>query len=510
MKKRGLAWLLAGTMALTSLAGFPNTVPAEETGDASLVISQESIADSIPIAIDQEVSGMITENDGLFYYRIDIPSSGFLSLEAQAKMEYIKYVFYDQDANDLWHENPKWNATSQISSLQYDFVLNKGTYYFLVKKDGSHTGEYAFTFHFETADETYEEPEYGNDNTNDAAHLMEENETYRGLIAQNDYVDFYRFELPSSGTVHFLGTADMEYIYYKLYDETIEEIKHWNPHWNSTAKKSVVDEPMYLTSGTYYIGVSKDGYRYGTYELCYSFESANESFPQPQGGSDNGIDKANAIQLNKEYKGFIAWNDDTDCYAFRIGKDSHLTVKAEAYMEYIYYKIYDVNGTQMKSWNPKKNDVLGKSMLSEEIDLSTGDYFFTVSRDGYRYGNYNFSINDGSSEIEPVDPDPDDPEPANEEIAEIEAAKTAIATVKGAKKKLLVSFVPLAIDNVMYEVRFRQGKGSWKTKGTGDTIVTIKNLKKKKTYVVQVRPFKEISGTKYYGQWSDEKRAKTK
>ena len=505
MNRKIFTWLLAGTVAMTSLTGFPNAVSAEETGKAPLVVTQDSIADSILIYLEQEVSGMITENDGEFYYRIDIPSSGFLSLDAQAKMKYIYYYLYDQDGNKLWDTNAPWNATSQISTTQQTFVLNEGTYYFLIKRDGNYTGEYEFTFRFESGDETYEEPENGNDNTVEAAHLLMENETCRGVIAQNDAVDFYRFELPSSGTVHFLGTADMEYIYYKLYDETIEQIKEWNPKWNATAKKSVLEEPMYLTSGTYYIGVSKDGNRCGTYEITYSFESANESFPQPQGGSDNGIDKANPIQLNKEYRGLLAWNDDTDCYAFRIGKDSHLTVKAEAYMEYIYYKIYDVNGTQIKDWNPRINDVIGKSMISEEIDLSAGNYFFTVSRDGYRYGNYHFSISEGDSEIDPVDP-----EPANEEIAEIQAAKTALATVKGAKKKLLVSFAPLSIDNVQYEVRYRKGNESWKTKETADTLVVIKNLKKKKTYVVQVRPFKEISGTKYYGQWSDEKRVKTK
>lgn len=505
MKKRGLAWLLAGTMALTSLAGFPNTVPAEELTKEPLTISQESIADSIPISIEQEVTGWITENDGEFYYRIELPSSGKLSLNAQAKMKYIYYYLYDQDGVKGWEKNPVWNETSQTSTQLTDFYLNKGTYYFLVKRDGKYTGEYTFVFHFESADETFEEPENGNDNEPEVAHRMEENEIYRGFLAWNDNADFYRFELPSSGTVNFLGTADMKYIYYKLYDENIKQIKSWNPYWNETAKKSVLEGPMYLTAGTYYIGVSVDANYWGTYEISYSFESANESFPQQQGGSDNGIDKANPIQLNKEYRGLIAWNDDTDCYSFKIGQDSRLTLNAEAYMDYIYYRLYDVNGTQLKYWNPKKNDVIGKSMISEQIDLSAGDYFFTVSNDGSRYGNYNFSITDGSSEPGPVDP-----EPADEEIAEIEAAKTAIATVKGAKKKLLVSFVPLAIDNVMYEVRFRQGKGSWKTRETADTIVTIKNLKKKKTYVVQVRPFKEISGTKYYGQWSDEKRAKTK
>lgn len=49
-----------------------------------------------------------------------------------------------------------------------------------------------------------------------------------------------------------------------------------------------------------------------------------------------------------------------------------------------------------------------------------------------------------------------------------------------------------------------------KVKGISKTSVTVKGLKKKKTYYVQYRSYKVVGSTTYYSKWSSKKKAKTK
>ena len=46
-------------------------------------------------------------------------------------------------------------------------------------------------------------------------------------------------------------------------------------------------------------------------------------------------------------------------------------------------------------------------------------------------------------------------------------------------------------------------------KGAKKTTKTIKKLKNKKTYYVQVRTYKSVDGKRYYSKWSKAKKVKT-
>ena len=63
-----------------------------------------------------------------------------------------------------------------------------------------------------------------------------------------------------------------------------------------------------------------------------------------------------------------------------------------------------------------------------------------------------------------------------------------------------------------YQVQYSTSRKfkSKKTKTTGKTSLTIKNLKKKKTYYVRVRAYKTVNGKKSYGKWSSVKKIKIK
>ena len=63
--------------------------------------------------------------------------------------------------------------------------------------------------------------------------------------------------------------------------------------------------------------------------------------------------------------------------------------------------------------------------------------------------------------------------------------------------------------NTGYQIAYRLKGKKWKTKNTSNTILTIKKLKRKKTYSVRVRSYKKVKGKVYYGKWSKIMKIKT-
>ena len=91
---------------------------------------------------------------------------------------------------------------------------------------------------------------------------------------------------------------------------------------------------------------------------------------------------------------------------------------------------------------------------------------------------------------------------------------TVKSVKSSAKKKATVKWTKLASANVTkYQIRYRvKGTSTWKTVtvSSSKSSYTLTGLTSSKTYQVQVRAYKTVSGTKYYGSWSSVKTVKVK
>ncbi|MBQ9014574.1 MAG: fibronectin type III domain-containing protein [Firmicutes bacterium] len=89
-------------------------------------------------------------------------------------------------------------------------------------------------------------------------------------------------------------------------------------------------------------------------------------------------------------------------------------------------------------------------------------------------------------------------------------AKAKLSSVKAGKKKLTVKYasVPYA---TRYQVQYKKkGASKWKTKETGKTRITIRNLKAGKKYQVRVRAVRVVDGKNYNGAFSKKVTKKVK
>ena len=351
-----------------------------------------SIGSATGITTGSTYYGTLSSANGADYYRFTLSASGRVTLTATAGMVWVYYRIYDNAGNQLWSINPSWNSTTETISTSETIDLTKGTYYFIVERDGSRTGNYTFRLAFTSANESFTETNGGVNNSMRNASSISVNNTYKGQLAKNDEKDFYRFTLSASGRVTLTATAGMEWVYYRIYDNAGNQLWSINPSWNSTTETISTSETIDLTKGTYYFIVERDGSRTGNYTFRLAFTSANESFTETNGGVNNSMRNASSISVNNTYKGQLAKNDEKDFYRFTLSASGRVTLTATAGMEWVYYRIYDNAGNQLWSINPSWNPVTEKISISETINLTKGTYYFVAERDGSSTGNYSFKL----------------------------------------------------------------------------------------------------------------------
>ena len=101
---------------------------------------------------------------------------------------------------------------------------------------------------------------------------------------------------------------------------------------------------------------------------------------------------------------------------------------------------------------------------------------------------------------------------ANNTVALVKINKIKGLVVKN-QKKFKVKVIWKKLTNISgYQIQYAPNKKfkKAKRKTVKSTSVTIKKLKKKKTYFVRVRAYKLVDGKKVYGKWSAVKKVKVK
>ena len=105
-----------------------------------------------------------------------------------------------------------------------------------------------------------------------------------------------------------------------------------------------------------------------------------------------------------------------------------------------------------------------------------------------------------------------DVENANKTIDKKALSKVILQRAKNKKGKKI--FIQWNVDKVAkgYEIQYAPNKKFKKVKSqtVRSTSVTIKKLKKEKTYFIRVRSYRVIDGRKMYGKWSSVKKVKIK
>ena len=386
--KQLTAVFLTVIMALGVLTVAPFTVSA--AGNTINTASSYNIGNT--------AYGSITSSNSNDYYKFTLSSSGKISLNVNAYIRRSTYFIYDVNHSEVWRSTDiYWNDTTELMILNENINLTSGTYYFLVAKSyDNSTGNYNFKINFSSANENFKETTGGTNNNFSNTNPISLNTRYNGQIANNDNKDYYKFTLSNSGKIALNVNAYIRRSTYFIYDANHSEVwRSTDIYWNDTTELMILNENINLTSGTYYFLVAKSyDNSTGNYNFKINFSSANENFKETTGGTNNNFSNTNPISLNTRYNGQIANNDDKDYYKFTLSNSGKIALNINAYIRRSTYFIYDVNYREIwKSTDRYWNDSTEVMILNENINLTSGTYYFLVAKSyDNSTGNYNFSI----------------------------------------------------------------------------------------------------------------------
>lgn len=155
---------------------------------------------------------------------------------------------------------------------------------------------------------------------------------YSGGLTSTKKINYYKFAISSSGRITLTASAGMQSINYYIYDSSGNEIWRKWQDWNRTTELISTNTTIDLTKGTYYFAIQRE-YSDGNYSFKLDFNSADESFTETGSGSNNAMNSASAVDVNVNYNGQLAVNDDKDFYKFTLSSSGRITLIVNARIE---------------------------------------------------------------------------------------------------------------------------------------------------------------------------------
>ena len=349
------------------------------------------------ILFDTVIDGELKADNKSDYYKVILLSSGKLTIDFTSSSRHTDLILHDEKKETVWSEYCNELKEGRFhKSIPTELV--SGTYYLKIayKNGYSEFGSYQFTVTFKSSNETFPESQNIHYDALDLAREIDFDKQYNGQIALNDWYDYYKVTLPSSGKLTIDYTSSSRHTDLILYNEKKETV--WSEYCNELKEgrfhKSI---PTELVSGTYYLKIAyKNGYsEFGSYQFIVTFKSSNETFPESQSQQFNTYETAPEITIGGNHTGQIAYNDSVDIYKLDLETRRTFRIEETAGNDTLYrIENYD----HQTVWNNEKRSGT----------LESGVYYLIVNKTNSNTGKYSFLIYtecdvDGDGSVTPAD-----------------------------------------------------------------------------------------------------------
>ena len=328
-----------------------------------------------------------------------------------------------------------------------------------------------------------------------AARNLEFGSSMAGTLSTSDNIRYYKFSLKEANQLQ-LGVERNQggwgAVYIKFYDASQTEI-----YSERTYNGSFSLGPLYFTGGDYYMTLALDSSYDETFSFRANVDTLGENFVETQDANNDRRENASVIGLKKTYKGVLAINDDIDYYRFQVPAAGQIRFNlTNAAGDSIRYTFYD------QSLNQAYTDtVIRRSKTSPSVSVKKGIYYLAIEKANVNgsVGSYTFSIDHmpqgGTS---------------GSNTGKVTVKQVKIKSVQNsARKKMTVKWNKVSKVSgyeLWHSTNSNFKKGVVKKKlSSSVTKKTYSGLKKKKTYYVKIRAYKNVNDGKKYGKWSSKK-----
>lgn len=231
--------------------------------------------------------------------------------------------------------------------------------------------------------------------------------SYSGTITQELQKDWYKITVPSAGTMRFSAySGNLKWLTLGLYKEPEALQKNRIVYETEFARNDATERldgtlNIAVAKGTYYLCADIRGRKVlGEYLVSVTYSKADETIPEGDYGTNNTIDKADAITCGTNYFGFIADNDRYDWYKFTVGKTEKVRIKLYAQSSQMLLYLHDAAGKQLwyDSTQSKTVDNGGNRVIDSisgnktyNKELAAGTYYIKVQNASHT-GVYGLSV----------------------------------------------------------------------------------------------------------------------
>ncbi len=265
-KKRILAALLALVMAVSTW------MPTEQVkADVVLPDATNTTVDNArDIVFDSSISEAMSASDNIRWYKFNLDGASEVYLKGKATLFAAGALYiYDADQTKVW----TGGIDSYTDAFSMKTYLTGGQYY--LKLD---TGDnFTFTVSKNNLKETFTETQTNNNDLVDNAYSIDLKKKYKGVLAANDSIDYFKFKVPAKGKINFntLNSAN-DTLKYLFYDKNYNLV--YSFELGSGYKTT---ESIELAAGNYYLAVTQrsEGYGVGSYNFTMDYTANVPSKP---------------------------------------------------------------------------------------------------------------------------------------------------------------------------------------------------------------------------------------
>lgn len=218
------------------------------------------------------------------------------------------------------------------------------------------------------------------------------NTDFKDFLDGSEGAQTYQIKVTKPGILKWGCYIYLNYAYLHLLNSKGKEILYKNIYRNDNADYAYEKITLCLEKGTYYLQISTLSSFTGIFRFKNSFKAIGSTEKE----KNDSAATANKVSLGKNIVGLIGEDENTDVFRVSVAHKGEVRVHFKAYMERTYLKIFNSSGKQIEYETPSWNDnLLYKNKFSNNLykyTLSAGTYYFQISEYcGYR-GKYELEI----------------------------------------------------------------------------------------------------------------------
>ena len=410
-----------------------DTESADEMQEEDLLlIPDEEEKEPAVIVFGQEYNGYISGDEPLQKYEFTLEHDGSIQIAAQACIACVQYSIFGPDEAVCWTAAPEWDPETESSEITETVGLTAGIYTFTVGQTETYEGEYSFRI--ETGPAAWEQAGGSAETAEDNAVPEEE---FADIDAEENRAEEDPADTAAEDPGRQDGTEEAEDAE-NAEDETMDAV-------DDEAAEALADATLL------------------------------------QGGRN--MSSAEAISFGTAYTGSVSGDQPIHWYKVTVPNKCNVHLYALAYMDTIYYNVYNESRRLLWYDYVSRDGTSGYSTYKKTFTVEQGTYYFAVEQYSSYTGFFIFSF--------------------SIPVTGVKLNKTSQTIAAGKKVTLTPTISPsnASNKNVTWKssntaVATVSSKGVVTAKKKGTAVITVTTADQKKTATCKITVTQPVTGVR--------------